>query len=774
MFGGIWLIWVLWSLLSLIALVIALRALRAAGTRPGPEGQAERLAALQAQQQDLADQLRQLAERVWTLEELVRLRDEAPGAAVAVALTAPPPSASAARAMAVPTLPPAPPPPPRVETVPPTPAEPPVPAPSRALDLEQRIGARWATWVGIVAILFATSFFLRWAFERNVIGPGLRVTLGVLAGAALLASGLLLGRRRDVPYLSEGLAGGGLGLLYLSLYAGYAFYGFVGAGPAFASMFVVTAAGALVSVATGRQAIAVLSLLGGLLTPVLLAGQSPDERILFGYLFVLDLLVLATARFRTWPALNWLAWMGTALLLVPGLLREPQPAHLLARLALLSALFLLFLGVPLAREWSVRSRARDIDLIFVIANAAGYFWAVYWTLEASHPQAAGPYAMALAVLYAAVAAESRRRVPEEETAVLVHLGVADVFLTLGIALAIHGPWITLAWAVQGLVLLSVAPRVITPIGVWSGLAALMLAVFRVVVVDPYWYPELTPRLTPTDLVHAAVVGCLVWGGVLGRRVRPDQLRLLTPDGLRGALWIVSALVTAVLIWRETTGLWPALLLAAEILVLGGLARVLSEPRAPTFGFALPLVALALLLRLLVEDAALARAAAASLVNGPLLVRIAGCAALALAGHWLARSEAEDGARPVGRGLSAAAGLTLLVVLSLGWTDHQAVALREAAAARRRDLVEDIGWKTQVGLSVLWTLYAAGALGWGFLRRAPVVRYAALALLGMLIVKVFLLDLAALETIYRIVSFLILGLVLLGVSLLYQKARGPAR
>jgi hypothetical protein len=301
--------------------------------------------------------------------------------------------------------------------------------------------------------------------------------------------------------------------------------------------------------------------------------------------------------------------------------------------------------------------------------------------------------------------------------------------------------------------------------------ALALATGRVVFVDPHWYADLTPRLTPADLVHVAVVACLAWGGALARRVRDDQVRILTPDGLRGLLWIAASLLCAALIWRETTGLWPALLLSVEVLALGGLARWLREPRAPTFAVALPLVAAALLLRMFMEDQALARAAASSLVNGVVLTRIGGCIAIGVAGAWLARSDAEDGARTVGHLLSATAAFALLMALSLGWTDHQNGLVHDALGARRRDLVEDIRWRTQVGLSVLWTLYAAGTLAWGFIRRSPAVRYGALGLFGIVIVKVFMADLAAVETVYRIISFLILGLVLLGVSFLYQKARG---
>jgi uncharacterized membrane protein len=76
----------------------------------------------------------------------------------------------------------------------------------------------------------------------------------------------------------------------------------------------------------------------------------------------------------------------------------------------------------------------------------------------------------------------------------------------------------------------------------------------------------------------------------------------------------------------------------------------------------------------------------------------------------------------------------------------------------------------VGLSVLWTLYAAAALAWGFLRARPAVRYAALALLGFTVIKVFAVDLAAVRTAYRMLSFFVLGVVLLLVGLIYQKAR----
>src|SRR5207245_2802379 len=82
-------------------------------------------------------------------------------------------------------------------------------------------------------------------------------------------------------------------------------------------------------------------------------------------------------------------------------------------------------------------------------------------------------------------------------------------------------------------------------------------------------------------------------------------------------------------------------------------------------------------------------------------------------------------------VSGTAGVVLLFVLSQGWTRYQNALLQDAKpGASRRGLRSEIRWRTQVGLSVLWTLYAAAVLAWGFLRRSAPLRYGALGLLGL--------------------------------------------
>jgi uncharacterized membrane protein len=83
---------------------------------------------------------------------------------------------------------------------------------------------------------------------------------------------------------------------------------------------------------------------------------------------------------------------------------------------------------------------------------------------------------------------------------------------------------------------------------------------------------------------------------------------------------------------------------------------------------------------------------------------------------------------------------------------------------------DLKFARQLSLSVVWTIYGGAMLTVGILRSNRLLRWMALILLGMTIVKVFLVDLASLDTIYRIISFIVLGAILLVVSFLYQRFR----
>jgi hypothetical protein len=310
------------------------------------------------------------------------------------------------------------------------------------------------------------------------------------------------------------------------------------------------------------------------------------------------------------------------------------------------------------------------------------------------------------------------------------------------------------------------------VAAWGGTAALFLAAFHVVARDKWGSAYWTPVWNATFLAHLLTVADIVLAGQLALRLRPGQMQRVSREGLRSTLWVLASLTLSVLLWREPAGLWPAGLLTAQLLVLGFLSRLVASP---AFTVAVPLAGITVLARTLFADDTMARVAAEVLGNVYLVMRVLACVALAIAGNCLAGSGASRHAGQVGRMVSGTAGVVLLFVLSQAWTRYQGPPLREARGGSRSGPAAEIRWRTQVGLSVLWTVYAAVTLAWGFVRRSTALRYAALGLFGLVIVKVFIVDLASVKTLYRMLSFLILGVVLLLVGLLYQKAsRRPPR
>src|SRR5271156_4474355 len=159
---------------------------------------------------------------------------------------------------------------------------------------EKQIGQYWLNRIGIVAILIGVSYFLKYAFENNWIGPAGRVAIGLLAGIGLLIWSERF-RTRGHQLFSYSLKAIGVGTLYLSLWGAYQVYHLIPASAAFAAMIVVTAATITLALTQDAELLATFALAGGFSTPVLLSTGENHEVVLFAYVALLDLAILAMA-----------------------------------------------------------------------------------------------------------------------------------------------------------------------------------------------------------------------------------------------------------------------------------------------------------------------------------------------------------------------------------------------------------------------------------------------------------------------------------------------
>lgn len=187
------------------------------------------------------------------------------------------------------------------------------PAPARArIDWEQFMGAKLFAWAGGVAALLGVAFFVKYSFDHDLIPPEVRVALGFLFAVGLVIGGLKMDRAR-YAVTAETLCATGVVSLYAVTFACNSIYhfAFFGPLPTFALMGLITAAAFLLAVRLEAKVVAVLGLLGGFLTPVLLSTGHDNPPGLFGYVALLDLGLVAVALHRRWHFLVPLGAGGT-------------------------------------------------------------------------------------------------------------------------------------------------------------------------------------------------------------------------------------------------------------------------------------------------------------------------------------------------------------------------------------------------------------------------------------------------------------------------------
>jgi uncharacterized membrane protein len=230
-----------------------------------------------------------LDERLRRLEhESASLRADLSAAAPASATAPAAPAFAVATAVATAPVP-------SIWAVPAKPARP-------AFSFEVFFAGRGLQLVGLVLVLLGVAFFLNLAFTRGWVGPAERILLGMACGVALVAIGARRLRAQGTP-VAEGLIGLGAGILYLSSWAAVAVFPqlHVQRSAAFITMVAVTSV--LVAIAATRRSerVALLGLVGGFVTPVLLSTGTPAPAFLAGYVLILGLAFVTlaiVARFR--------------------------------------------------------------------------------------------------------------------------------------------------------------------------------------------------------------------------------------------------------------------------------------------------------------------------------------------------------------------------------------------------------------------------------------------------------------------------------------------
>jgi uncharacterized membrane protein len=252
----------------------------------------------------------------------------------------------------------------------------PIPASPQPEPLETTVGLNWMNRIAVFTLLLGAAFLFKYGVDNDWFGPGTRVAMGIAAAAISLLAGDRVWRRGQTVF-AQGIIGLGLALLYLSIYAAAVLYQLVLPSLAFVAMSAVTGGAMGLAVLYNSQAIAVLALAGGYLTPPVLSTGEDHPWILFGYVFLLNLPSLVLARMRKWKALEPIAAAATILLYWAWFNRWLSDSNRPVATVFAFAFYAQFSVATLSELWAAFRLLASIALAVIWKDHSHFAW---WNL----------------------------------------------------------------------------------------------------------------------------------------------------------------------------------------------------------------------------------------------------------------------------------------------------------------------------------------------------------------------------------------------------------
>lgn len=657
----------------------------------------------------------------------------------------------------------------------------------KGVSVEFAVASQWLLRVGVLLLVVGIGFFLKYSIERDMITPVGRVSLSIATGLGLLIGGTrILGGRYHI--LGQGLMGGGISTLYFSAFAAANFYHLIPMGAAFAAMILITALSGGIAIRFHSTLVAVLGVLGGYGTPFMLSTGAVNFIGLYGYLLVLGLGVLWICSRKNWPLLHYLS-LPCHWGLVVASLRDYETEYFIQVMPFLVAFFVLFSTMVFLYNLINRARSNLLDVLMLFLNAGVFFGISFKLIDFSFPREwVAAVTLGLTVFYVAhVYYCLVRRVLDREL-MLSFTGLSAFFLAITIPVLLSREWITVSWSIQALVLLWVGGRLNSRFLQHLAFVLYLIVMCRFVFLDlTTQYQGAMLSDLPLSAYLQQMVERLVMFGVpiasLGAACRllkhptaTGPWSLLPANDISGIVrenWAIKALITGaigmlfVYLHLELNRTFGVLLppLRLPILTLLWLAMcglLLWEYRSTgsqTIRTLLVLFVVGLLLKLFAFDLQAWHLTGRWLYHGPYSFRdgalrfldFGATVAFFVLGFRLLAGEHEARKIRVELGAVGLALAFITTTLELNtFLYHYVEGLRSG------------------GISILWSLFALGLVLAGIRKHIRPLRFVGLALFTIVAIKVFMVDLDRLDPIYRVVAFILLGVMVLSGSFVYLR------
>lgn len=671
--------------------------------------------------------------------------------------------------------------------------------PKQPTNWERFIGENLFGKIGIVIIIIGVFIGVKYSIQHNLISPAMRLVLGYLMGIGLFVTGAML--KKKYESFSAILVSGAMTIFYFVTFIAYAVFGYFPQSLAFVLMFLFTAFTVLASLSYNQVVIAIIGLVGGYAVPFLLSNNSGQVEILFAYTAIINIGVLVLSFYKQWRSLYISALFLTWLLLFSTWASAYQYDDFVPYFVFNLVTFLTFYVAFIAQKIYRVQELEAVDVLLFLFSSLSFYAMGVWLILDYYPNNrtfVAMFTLLNAVFHFLVGYYFHlKKTPSQALKYLV-LVLALSFATLVIPIQFKGTWITIFWIAEAALLFGFGRTKKMPVYERISYAVVILATFSLLIdwgkgsYSIFDMEDASAYITPfanslfiTGLLYSAAVGAMAY-------INDKYKETGTLNKVLSFLFnIFSVLILYCTFYREISvfcdmralhqdpeiyshyeayqdlntfkGVWHIIYSVLFISAYSFLnVKYLKKKLLAELQIGLNFLLLTIFMTLglyyfselrerYMEEAQEGGQLSLWFLN----IRYVGLLSLVALGNSIyALSkflEFKTGARRV---LEMLLHLVILWVASselLHWTDiYESVA------------------NYKLGLTILWGGYAILLVVLGIFKRKKYQRISGIILVGFTLLKLFFYDTTHLDTLHKTIVFVLLGVLLLVASFLYNK------
>ncbi|SHF91958.1 Predicted membrane protein [Bacteroides faecichinchillae] len=330
-------------------------------------------------------------------------------------------------------------------------------APKRKnVNYEKFIGENLFGKIGILIFVIGVGFFVKYAIDKDWINEIFRTILGFLTGAALLAVAARL--QKKYRTFSSLLAGGAFAVFYLTVAIAFHYYHLFSQTLAFIILVGVTVFMSVLSTIYDRRELAIISLVGGFLAPFIVSSGEGSYMVLFTYLSILNLGMFWLSVYKKWGELPVVSFVFTYLVMGIYLLTgyDYNSTVVSGHLFLFATLFYFIFLLPILSILQVETKKMSKVLVFaVITN--NFVYLLLGILLLQHMElpfkSEGLLSLFIAIVNLVLVIWLWKSKKDSRYLFYTMLGLVLTFVSITVPLQLDGNLITLCWASEMVLLL---------------------------------------------------------------------------------------------------------------------------------------------------------------------------------------------------------------------------------------------------------------------------------------------------------------------------------